>query len=293
MAKAMQSGAYTDGGAAGDWSRTSSSPATACGGMTQFMKATQLAGNDEQYASALALAANRLGVPARVVLGADARRDRRGQGQGRPRLGGGPAVGRLVAADLLQAVPARPEQEAGAADPEVRGEEDRRPGPATQRRTTRRASSRVRTRPRTPPSSHPAEGRQEPARPDSWPDWLRYLVFFVAIPLCSCCSSSMAASGWPSGFADADAAARGDRPPRDGRVARGGRHRARPADALPVKGTRLEQARALEVHLSGPPPERPSPIVDGAAHRRPHPGQQGGAHTHHGAYSRRVDRAGT
>lgn len=39
-----------------------------------FLQAPQMVGNDEQYASAMALMANRLGVPARVVVGARVRR---------------------------------------------------------------------------------------------------------------------------------------------------------------------------------------------------------------------------
>ncbi len=40
------------------------------GKLTRFIQATELVGDDEQYAAAFALAANQLGVPARVVLGA-------------------------------------------------------------------------------------------------------------------------------------------------------------------------------------------------------------------------------
>ena len=40
---------------------------------------------------------------------------------------------------------------------------------------------------------------------------------------------------------------------------------------LPVKGNRLEQAHALEVHVAVPPPEKPSPIVDGAVIGAPKP----------------------
>ena len=45
-------------------------------------------GNDEQYASAMALLANRVGVPARVVVGAVLPARRQGAGRGRARLGG-------------------------------------------------------------------------------------------------------------------------------------------------------------------------------------------------------------
>jgi hypothetical protein len=40
---------------------------------------------------------------------------------------------------------------------------------------------------------------------------------------------------------------------------------------LPVKGTRLEQARALEEHVYGPLPVKPSPVVDGALMGAPQP----------------------
>lgn len=43
--------------------------------MTDFLGSTPLAGDDEQYASALALIGNRLGIPTRVVLGAVSTKD--------------------------------------------------------------------------------------------------------------------------------------------------------------------------------------------------------------------------
>jgi hypothetical protein len=71
IAAAMRSdGAYTDGG-------TKNSVESyylaghSRGRLTRFVGATQLAGNDEQYAATLALAANRLSIPTRVVMGAE------------------------------------------------------------------------------------------------------------------------------------------------------------------------------------------------------------------------------
>lgn len=69
MAKGLQDGAYTDGGAPGTYQNVFL-PGHSLARMATFFKSTQLAGNDEQYAAALALAANRLGIPARIVLGA-------------------------------------------------------------------------------------------------------------------------------------------------------------------------------------------------------------------------------
>ncbi|MDQ2958181.1 MAG: transglutaminase-like domain-containing protein, partial [Actinomycetota bacterium] len=59
-------GAYTDGGPG----ETSYLPGHSLGRLTQFLAAPQPAGDDEQYAASLALLANYLGLPARVVLGA-------------------------------------------------------------------------------------------------------------------------------------------------------------------------------------------------------------------------------
>ena len=101
VAKAMQDGAYTDGGAPGDYQNIFL-PGHSLRRMTQFMKATQLAGNDEQYAAG----AGPRGQPPRRAgprrPRRRARRQRRHQGQGRPRLGRGAHGRRLVAADLLR-----------------------------------------------------------------------------------------------------------------------------------------------------------------------------------------------
>jgi hypothetical protein len=59
-------GAYTDGGEG----ESHFLPGHGIGRLTTFLQDPQPAGNDEQYAAAYALAANYLGIPARVVLGA-------------------------------------------------------------------------------------------------------------------------------------------------------------------------------------------------------------------------------
>lgn len=70
VARAMASdGAYTDGGTPGSYQNVFL-PGHSVSRMTRFFKSTQLAGDDEQYAAALALVGNRIGVPTRVVLGA-------------------------------------------------------------------------------------------------------------------------------------------------------------------------------------------------------------------------------
>lgn len=68
------SGAYTDGGTPGSFQRVYL-PGHSIGRLDDFASAQQLAGDDEQYAAALALLGNRLGIPTRAVLGAIPERD--------------------------------------------------------------------------------------------------------------------------------------------------------------------------------------------------------------------------
>ncbi|SHG99586.1 Transglutaminase-like superfamily protein [Jatrophihabitans endophyticus] len=60
-------GAYSDGGPG----EAQYLPGHSAGRLTSFLNATQLVGDDEQYAAAFALIANELGMPARVVLQAE------------------------------------------------------------------------------------------------------------------------------------------------------------------------------------------------------------------------------
>jgi len=70
IARTMTSdGAYTDGGTANSYEKVYL-PGHGLSRLSRFVGSTQLAGNDEQYASTLALAGNRLGIPTRVVMGA-------------------------------------------------------------------------------------------------------------------------------------------------------------------------------------------------------------------------------
>ncbi|MCE1179094.1 MAG: transglutaminaseTgpA domain-containing protein [Micrococcales bacterium] len=62
-------GTYTDGGTKNSFEKVYL-PGHSIGRLGRFAGSTQLAGNDEQYAATLALAANSIGVPTRVVLGA-------------------------------------------------------------------------------------------------------------------------------------------------------------------------------------------------------------------------------
>jgi hypothetical protein len=263
VAKAMQDGAYTDGGAPGDYQNVFL-PGHSLRRMTQFLKATQLAGNDEQYASALALAANRIGVPARVVLGAEP------DGQGVIK---GKDVHAWV--ELLRAD--------GSWQPiywkQFLPDRNKKPQQLIQKSEEKKTGAQVPPpAANNPPSvlqgpdqaqnatqlKNPAKDDANPLDPDNWPDWLRYLVFFLVGPLLVLLvvygairfakwlrrrrrrTTGATVSRVSGGWREVVDTARDLRMP------------------LPVKGTRLEQALALEEHVFGPSPEKPSPVVDGA-----------------------------
>lgn len=63
-------GTYTDGGTPNSYEKVYL-PGHTVARLTRFTASTKLAGNDEQYAATLALVAQRLGIPARVVMGAE------------------------------------------------------------------------------------------------------------------------------------------------------------------------------------------------------------------------------
>ena len=90
VARVMRNdGAYTNGGSKNS-QESYYLAGHSQGRLARFVGATQLAGDDEQYASTLALIGNRFDIPTRVVMGALLRRRRGGQGPRRPRLGRGP-----------------------------------------------------------------------------------------------------------------------------------------------------------------------------------------------------------
>ncbi|GAB2774042.1 transglutaminase-like domain-containing protein [Terrabacter koreensis] len=262
VAKALQDGAYTDGGAPGDYQNVFL-PGHSLLRMSQFMKSTQLAGNDEQYAAAYALVANRLGVPARVVLGAI------------PEAGGvvkGKDVRAWVEVKLAddswlpilatQFVPERNKKPQQL----IRKSEEKKTGAQVPPPAANNPPSVLQgpdqaqnaTQLRNPPKD------DNPLNPDNWPDWLRWLFFYVLLPLAVLLvlygairgakwlrrrrrrTTGSTAARVTGGWREIIDAARDLRMP------------------LPAKGTRLEQARALELHVDGPPPPRPSVVVDGA-----------------------------
>ena len=263
MARALQDGAYTDGGAPGDYQNTFL-PGHGLARLQRFMKSTQLAGNDEQYASALALAANRLGIPTRVVVGAMPAQD-----------------GTVKGKDVHAWVEVRTAD--GAWEPMLQTtflpDRNKKPQQLLTKSEEKKTGAQVPPpAANNPPSvlqgpdqaqnatqlKNPPKDDQNPLDPSTWPDWLRYLLFFVVFPLLVLllvygsirlakwvrrrrrrtrgATASQVTGGWRELIDTA----------RDLRM------------PLPVKGTRLEQARALEEHVFGPPPEKPSPVVDGA-----------------------------
>jgi hypothetical protein len=111
---------------------------------------------------------------------------------------------------------------------------------------------------------NPPKDDENPLDPSTWPDWLRYLLFFVVFPLLVLLLvyGAIRLAKWVR------RRRRRTRGATASRVTGGWRELVDTARDLrmpvPVKGTRLEQARALEEHVFGPPPEKPSPVVDGA-----------------------------
>jgi len=247
MAKALQSGAYTDGGEPGDTVQNTFLPGHSLRRMTQFIKATQLAGNDEQYASALALSANRLGIPTRVVLGAIP-----------------DGAGTVKGKDVHAWVEVR--RADGAWQPVLPAQflpdRNKRPEPLIQKSEQQKTGAQVPPpAANNPPSvlqgpdqaqnatqlKNPPKDDDSPLNPDTWPAWLRYLVLFVGLPL-------FVVVLVYGGIRLAKGARRRRRRRAGGpssQVAAGWRELVDTARdlrmPLPAKGTRLEQARALDL----------------------------------------------
>ncbi|MGN6754421.1 MAG: transglutaminase domain-containing protein [Intrasporangium sp.] len=263
MTKAMRDGAYTDGGAPGTYQNVFL-PGHSLARMAMFFKSSQLAGNDEQYAAALALAANRLGIPTRVVLGAIPGAGGAVKGKDvhawvevRTTTGAWQTV---LPKEFLPDYNKQPDQVIRKSDEKKTGVQV--PPPAVQ----------------NPPSvlqgpdqaqnatqlHRPQKNDDNPLNPDNWPDWLRWLLFVLGGPVLfvllvygvmrlakavrrrrrrtAGATSTRVTGGWREIVDTA----------RDLRM------------PLPAMATRLEQAHALEAHVTGPAAERPSPVVDGA-----------------------------
>lgn len=271
ITKAMQAGAYTDGGVPGDPLQNIFLPGHGLRRMTQFMKAQQLAGNDEQYASALALAANQLGVPARVVFGAvpDASGTVKGKDihawvEVRRTDGQWQAI---MPSQFLPDRNKKPDQLIQKSEQQKTGAQVPPPAannPPSVLQGPDQAQNATQLR-------NPQKDDDSPLDPDNWPDWLRLLVFYVVLPLLLALVVYAAIRGakWLR------RRRRRTHGPTASQVTGGWRELVDTARDLrlpvPVKGTRLEQARALEDHVLGPVPPKPSPVVDGALMGAPRP----------------------
>ncbi|MDN5765701.1 MAG: DUF3488 and transglutaminase-like domain-containing protein [Humibacillus sp.] len=263
IAKAMQDGAYTDGGTPGDY-QNKFLAGHSLRRMTQFVKSTQLAGNDEQYASALALAANRIGIPTRVVVGAIPK-----------------TAGTVKGSDVHAWVEVRLADGSWQAvlPAQFLPDRNKKPQQLIQKSQEKKTGAQV-----PPPAANnppsvlqgpdqaqnatqlkaPPKDEKSPLDPSTWPDWLRWLVFFLVVPLLVL----LAVYGLIRLTKWVRRRRRRTRGTTAHRVTGGWREVVDTARdlrmPLPARGTRLEEARALELHVSGPPPEPVSPIVDGA-----------------------------
>jgi hypothetical protein len=172
-------GAYTDGG-------TKNSVESyylaghSRGRLARFVGATQLAGDDEQYAATLALVANRLGIPTRVVMGAELPADgivkgkdvhawvevQDATGSWIPLLSKTFLPDRNQKPNQLQSK--TDEQKVGALVPPPAGVN---PPSVLQ----------------GPDQAQNAVNLKKPPKklfdPSAWPSWLRFLVFYVLLPL--------------------------------------------------------------------------------------------------------------
>ncbi|GAB3063631.1 transglutaminase domain-containing protein [Intrasporangium mesophilum] len=265
VARGMQDGAYTDGGAPGDYQNIFL-PGHSLRRMTQFIKATQLAGNDEQYAAALALVANRLGVPARVVFGAEPDAEgvvkgkdvhawvevRRTDGTWQP----------LYYRSFLPDRNKKPQQLIQKSEEKKTGAQVPPPAannPPSVLQGPDQAQNATQLR-------NPPKDDKNPLDPSTWPDWLRYLVFFVAFPLLVLLAV-YSAIRLVKGLRRRRRRTRGSAA---ARVTGGWREVVDTARdfrmPLPPTGTRLEQARALETPTSVPEPgERRKGRLDATA----------------------------
>ena len=171
-------GAYTDGGEKNSYEKVYLG-GHSTGRIARFVGSTQLAGNDEQFAATLALAANRLGIPTRVVMGAIM-----------------PEDGIVKGKDVHAWVEVRTPEDWTPILPTA-FVPDRNKKPQQQQIQTEEQRVGAQVPPPAgvnPPSvlQGPEQAQNDtdlrkkqtrnPLDPASWPAWVRYLVFFVLLP---------------------------------------------------------------------------------------------------------------
>ncbi len=179
VAAALRDGAYTDGGPAGSYQNVFL-PGHSIGRLTRFVKAQQLAGDDEQYAATLALAANRLGMAARVVFGAIP-----------------PPSGQVKGADVHAWVEVRTSDGTWAAVLPQDFVPDRTKEPQQQQQRSEEKKTGAQVPPpaaNNPPSvlqgpdqAQNATQKKPPSKsifdPSTWPGWVLWLLRYVVLPL--------------------------------------------------------------------------------------------------------------
>ena len=171
-------GAYTDGGEQNSYEKVYLG-GHSTGRLARFVGSSQLAGNDEQFAATLALAANRLGIPTRVVMGAIVPQDGVVKGKDvhawvevRTTEGWSPVMPSAFVPDRnkkpQQQQIQTEEQRVGAQVPPPAGVNPPSvlQGPEQAQNDTDLRKKQTRS----------------PLDPANWPTWLRVLVFFVLLP---------------------------------------------------------------------------------------------------------------
>ena len=236
-----QDGAYTDGGDPNSQERYYLAGHNA-GRLQNFAGAEQLAGDDEQYAATLALAANRIGIPARVVMGAIPEAD-----------------GQVKGADVHAWVEV---QKADSTWYQLLPQTflpDRNKKPNEQRTQQQQQKTGAQVPPPSgvnPPSilqgpdqaqnaTNLKKVKKSPFDPTSWPAWLRFLVLYVLLPLL-CLAVLFGLVVLLKLLRSRRALTRGPTPHRIATIWRGLMGDARGVGiALPRSATRLEQASAF------------------------------------------------
>ncbi|MEP6631861.1 MAG: transglutaminaseTgpA domain-containing protein [Lapillicoccus sp.] len=180
IARAMRAGAYTDGGSPGNYQNVFL-PGHSLARLQRFVRSEQLAGDDEQYASTLALAANRAGVPTRVVFGAipEANGDVKGadvHAWVEVHAGDGSWVP-VLPRDFLPDRNKQPEQQQQRSEEQKTGAQVPPPvanNPPSVLQGPDQAQNA--TQNRKPPIKSPFD-------PSTWPDWVKWLLTYVGLPL--------------------------------------------------------------------------------------------------------------
>lgn len=180
IAKAMRAGAYTDGGPPGNYQNVFL-PGHSLARLQRFVRSDQMAGDDEQYAAALALAANRLGIQARVVFGATPAASGEVKGSDIHAWVEVHAADGTWAAilprDFLPDRNKQPEQQQQRSEEQKTGAQVPPPvanNPPSVLQGPDQAQNA--TQNRKPPPKNPLD-------PSTWPDWLKWLVAYVVVPL--------------------------------------------------------------------------------------------------------------